>query len=102
MAISRVWIEDGCLSCGVAESICPEVFKVVDENTVIEGVDLSKFEAKIKEAAESCPGYSAEEEECGRGHPLSSSEGCPYSPLRLFDPIYARGGIVDELLAIGV
>ena len=55
MAISRVWIEDGCLSCGVAESICPEVFKVVDENTVIEGVDLSKFEAKIKEAAESCP-----------------------------------------------
>ena len=63
MAISRVWIEDGCLSCGVAESICPEVFKVVenddfevvDSNTVIEGVDLSKFEAKIKEAAESCP-----------------------------------------------
>jgi ferredoxin len=63
MAISRVWIEDGCLSCGLAESICPEVFKVVenadfevvDSNTVIEGVDLSKFEAKIKEAAESCP-----------------------------------------------
>jgi len=55
ISIPRVWIEDGCLSCGVAESICPEVFKVVDENTVIEGVDLSKFEAKIKEAAESCP-----------------------------------------------
>jgi ferredoxin len=55
MAISRVWIEDGCFSCGVAESICPEVFLVVDENTVIKGVDLSKFEAKIKEAAESCP-----------------------------------------------
>ena len=55
MAISRVWIEDGCYSCGVAEDICPEVFLVVDENTVIEGVDLSKFEAKIKEAAESCP-----------------------------------------------
>ena len=55
MTITRVWIEDGCFSCGVAEGICPEVFKVVDENTVIEGVDLSKFEAKIKEAAESCP-----------------------------------------------
>ena len=33
----------------------PEVFKVVDTNTVIEGVDLSRFEDKIKEAAESCP-----------------------------------------------
>ena len=55
MAISRVWIEGGCLSCGLAESICPEVFKVVDSNTVIEDVDLSKFEAEIKEAAEGCP-----------------------------------------------
>ena len=51
MAISRVWIEDGCISCGVAEGICPEVFKVVDSNTVIEGADLSSFEAKIKETA---------------------------------------------------
>ena len=55
MAISRVWIEDGCISCGVAEGICPEVFKVVDTNTVIEGTDQSRFEEKIKEAAESCP-----------------------------------------------
>ena len=55
MAISRVWIEDGCLSCGLAESICPEFFKVIDKNTVIEGVDLSKFEAEIKEASEQCP-----------------------------------------------
>ena len=55
MAIKRVWIEDGCISCSNAENICPEVFKVVDTNTVIEGVDLSRFEDKIKEAAESCP-----------------------------------------------
>mgnify|MGYP002172546447 FL=1 len=55
MAIKRVWIEDGCISCSNAENICPEVFNVVDTNTVIEGVDLSRFEDKIKEAAESCP-----------------------------------------------
>ena len=61
MAISRVWIEDGCISCGVAESICPEVFKLPDNidvnspNTVIEGANLSSFENKIKNAAESCP-----------------------------------------------
>ena len=40
MAITRVWIEDGCVSCGLSESNCPEVFKVKDEgSTVIEGVD---------------------------------------------------------------
>ena len=55
MAIKRVWIEDGCISCSNAENICPEVFKVVDSNTVIKGADLSSFEAKIKEAAKDCP-----------------------------------------------
>ncbi len=55
MAIKRVWIEEDCISCCVAEDICPEVFKVVDTNTVIEGADLSRFEDKIKEAADQCP-----------------------------------------------
>jgi len=56
MPITRVWIEDGCVSCGLSESNCPEVFKVKDEgSTVIEGVDYSPLEEKIKEAAESCP-----------------------------------------------
>ena len=61
MTITRVWIEDGCISCGVAESICPEVFKLPDNidvnspNTVIEGANLSSFEDEIKNAAESCP-----------------------------------------------
>ena len=56
MAITRVWVEDGCVSCGLSESNCPEVFKVKDKgSTVIEGVDYSPLEAKIKEAAEMCP-----------------------------------------------
>ncbi len=60
MAIKRVWIEEGCITCRLAERICPEVFKVVETkvfytNTVIEGADLSRFEDKIKEAAEDCP-----------------------------------------------
>ena len=43
-AITRVWIEDGCISCGASEANCPEVFKVKDEGaTVIEGVDYSAF-----------------------------------------------------------
>jgi ferredoxin len=55
MTISKVWIEEGCTSCGLCEEICPEVFKVEDVATVIKGVNLADYEDKIKEAAESCP-----------------------------------------------
>ena len=56
MAITRVWVEEGCISCGVSEGNCPEVFKLKNEGaTVIEGVDYSGMEEKIKDAAEICP-----------------------------------------------
>ena len=55
MAITKVWIEEGCIACGLCENICPEVFKLKDEATVVEGVKYSEYEKKIKEAAESCP-----------------------------------------------
>ena len=56
MAITRVWIEEGCISCGLSEGNCPEVFKVIAEGaTVIEGVDYSGLEEKIKGAANACP-----------------------------------------------
>ena len=51
MAITRVWIEEGCISCESSERNCPEVFKVKNKGaTVIEGVDYSGLEEKIKEA----------------------------------------------------
>ena len=39
MAIKRVWINEGCVSCGMSEVNCPEVFKLkVGEGAkVIEG-----------------------------------------------------------------
>ena len=60
MAITRVWIEEGCISCGLSASNCPEVFKDDFDETgeptkVIEGVDYSGLEAKIKIAADGCP-----------------------------------------------
>ena len=56
MAINRVWIEEGCVSCGLSEDNCPEVFKVKDVGaTVIEGVNYSGLEEKIKDAANACP-----------------------------------------------
>ena len=55
MAITRVWIEEGCISCGMSEDSSPEVFKVKEVATAIEGVDYSAFEEKIREAAKGCP-----------------------------------------------
>ena len=55
MAITKVWVEEDCTSCGICESLCPEVFLIKDISTVIEGVDYSKYERHIKGAAESCP-----------------------------------------------
>jgi ferredoxin len=55
MAIKKVWIEDGCTSCGICESVCPEVFEVPDEARVIPGADLEANEEGIKESADSCP-----------------------------------------------
>ena len=63
MVIKRVWIEEGCISCGSSEINCPEVFKLTGTDelsqdkgaTVIEGVDYSGLEEKIKDAANACP-----------------------------------------------
>jgi len=55
MAISKVWIEDGCVSCGLCADTCPDVFEVNDIATVKEGADFNANEDAIKEAAESCP-----------------------------------------------
>ncbi len=55
MAIKKVWIEEGCTSCGLCSDICPEVFRMEELAEVNEGVNFNDFEDKIIEAAESCP-----------------------------------------------
>ncbi len=56
MAISKVWIEEGCTVCNLCEDTAPEVFNVTDDTCLIkEGVDFNKFEEEIEQAAEECP-----------------------------------------------
>lgn len=56
MAISKVWVEDGCTLCGLCEDTCPEVFELGDETSEVkEGVDFNEYEDLIKQAAEECP-----------------------------------------------
>lgn len=55
MAISKVWIEDGCTSCGLCEETCPDVFFIDDVAEIKNGVNAADFEDAIIEAAEECP-----------------------------------------------
>jgi ferredoxin len=55
MAINKVWIVEGCISCGLCSDLCPEVFELEDVAVVKEGADFNAHESKIIESAESCP-----------------------------------------------
>lgn len=55
MAVNKVWIIEGCISCGLCSEISPEVFDLEDVAVVKDNADFNGHESEIKEAAESCP-----------------------------------------------
>ena len=55
MSIKGVWVEEDCISCGSCESICPDVFEVIDISEVKQGVVFADFDAGIRDAADNCP-----------------------------------------------
>jgi len=55
MSIKKVWIDEGCTACALCAELCPDVFAMEDEATVIEGITYADHEQNIKEAADCCP-----------------------------------------------
>lgn len=54
-AVTKVWIEPGCIVCNACEGIYPEVFEVTDTTCLIRpGAPLDDG-LKIQESAEACP-----------------------------------------------
>ncbi|WP_206611147.1 ferredoxin [Halobacteriovorax sp. HLS] len=54
-AVSKVWIEDGCIVCDACEAIFPEVFEVTDDTCIIRpGAPLDNG-LLVEEAADACP-----------------------------------------------
>lgn len=54
-AVSKVWIDPGCIVCNACEAIYPEVFEVTDTTCLIRpGAPLDNG-LLIQEAAEACP-----------------------------------------------
>lgn len=52
----KATVLDGCISCGVCEEVCPEVFKIGDSGVAEVIGDVTDQNAdKAKEAAEGCP-----------------------------------------------
>lgn len=49
--------KEKCIGCGFCAGVAPEVFRLNEESKaeVIEGIDYSQFEDKIKQAQEGCP-----------------------------------------------
>jgi ferredoxin len=53
----RATVDDSCISCGLCEDVCPEVFEATDGETakVKVGEVPAEVEAAAREAAEACP-----------------------------------------------
>lgn len=48
--------ENTCISCGLCEGVCPEVFSLeTGVSVAIEGQVAAEFEDATREACESCP-----------------------------------------------
>ena len=54
-AVSKVWIEAGCIVCNACEDIFPEVFEVTADSCIIRPNAPLDDGLKIEEAAEACP-----------------------------------------------
>ncbi len=46
--------QDACIGCGLCTEICPEVFQLVDDKSVVIGPDKCGS-CDIEEAVDSCP-----------------------------------------------
>jgi ferredoxin len=55
MAIKKVWVDEGCISCGLCEEVAGEIFEVKETSEVKKDSDYASNESEIKEAAEGCP-----------------------------------------------
>jgi len=53
--MKKAIIEDGCISCGVCVSVCPNVFEMLDVAVVKPSADVDGNIADVKDAAEQCP-----------------------------------------------
>lgn len=47
--------QDQCIGCGLCESICPEVFRMTDENVAEAYQQPERITDEVQDAVDSCP-----------------------------------------------
>ena len=55
MSISKVTVTKDCVTCGMCQNICPDVFDIEDIAVVKAGADFAANEDSLREAADICP-----------------------------------------------
>lgn len=53
--MKKVWIDPGCITCGVCEFIAPEIFEVTDISHIKKCAPIQEQSEEIKAAAQACP-----------------------------------------------
>jgi ferredoxin len=53
--MKKVWIEPGCITCGLCEFLAPKIFEVTDISHVRTQAPIEKEEAAIESAVSQCP-----------------------------------------------
>ena len=53
--MKKVWIEPGCITCGLCEFLAPKIFEVTDVSHLRTQAPIEQEIAAIESAASQCP-----------------------------------------------
>lgn len=53
--MKKLWIDPGCITCGMCEFIAPKVFEVTDVSHIKSDCDLKENNDLIEESVKECP-----------------------------------------------
>ena len=53
--MKKLWIDPGCITCGMCEFIAPKVFEVTDVSHIKPDCDLKENNDLIEESVKECP-----------------------------------------------
>ena len=53
--MKKLWIEPGCITCGMCEFIAPKVFEVTDVSHIKPGFDIQENSDLIEQSVKDCP-----------------------------------------------
>ena len=53
--MKKLWIEPGCITCGMCEFIAPKVFEVTDVSHIKQDANIQENSDLIEQSVKDCP-----------------------------------------------